>query len=176
MEAARAEGERGLGHTAPNPPVGCVLVRGGRVVARGHHRRAGQRHAEIEALHAAGGRARGATAYVTLEPCSHYGRTPPCAEAVAAAGVARVVSALEDPDPRVHGGGHRTLRAEGIGVQVHYLPVHLHPFYGGRRGQCPRAEAAYDRMLSLPLFPAMTDADADHVIEAVGKGLGFYSR
>lgn len=107
---------RGLGNTWPNPAVGCVLVREGRVVGRGWTQPGGRPHAERVALAQAGDLARGATAYVTLEPCAHHGRTPPCAEALVAAGVARVVSALTDPDPRVRGRGHAILRAAGIAV------------------------------------------------------------
>ncbi|MFV0302533.1 MAG: bifunctional diaminohydroxyphosphoribosylaminopyrimidine deaminase/5-amino-6-(5-phosphoribosylamino)uracil reductase RibD [Paracoccus sp. (in: a-proteobacteria)] len=107
---------RGLGNVWPNPAVGCVLVRAGRVVGRGWTRPGGRPHAERVALDQAGKHARGATAYVTLEPCAHHGRTPPCAEALVAAGVARVVSAMTDPDPRVAGRGHAILRAGGIEV------------------------------------------------------------
>jgi diaminohydroxyphosphoribosylaminopyrimidine deaminase/5-amino-6-(5-phosphoribosylamino)uracil reductase len=103
--------------TDPNPRVGCVLVRDGRVVGEGWHARAGQPHAESNALAAAGEEARGATAYVTLEPCSHHGRTPPCSQALVAAGVTRVVYALDDPDPRVAGRGAAMLHEHGIQVQ-----------------------------------------------------------
>ena len=102
---------RGLGNVWPKPAVGCVLVREGRVVGRGWTQPGGRPHAERRALDMAGASARGATAYVTLEPCAHHGRTPPCAEALVAAGVARVVSALTDPDARVSGRGHAILRA-----------------------------------------------------------------
>ena len=105
---------RGLYTTDPNPRVGCVLVRDGRVVGEGWHERAGGPHAEIEALRAAGGEARGATAYVSLEPCRHHGRTPPCTAALVEAGVARVVAAMEDPDPRNAGAGLAELRAAGV--------------------------------------------------------------
>lgn len=116
MGSALALARRALGTVAPNPAVGCVLVRDGRVVGRGWTQPGGRPHAETEALGRAGGLARGATAYVTLEPCSHWGRTPPCADALTAAGVARVVAAVEDPDPRVSGGGLARLRAGGIEV------------------------------------------------------------
>jgi diaminohydroxyphosphoribosylaminopyrimidine deaminase / 5-amino-6-(5-phosphoribosylamino)uracil reductase len=114
LELAR----RGLGETNPNPMVGCVLVKRGRVVGEGWHRRAGGPHAEVQALRAAGGAARGATAYVTLEPCAHQGRTPPCAPALLLAGVRRVVAALRDPNPVVNGRGLASLRRAGLEVAV----------------------------------------------------------
>ncbi len=112
---------RGLFTTQPNPRVGCVLVRDGEVVGEGWHERAGEPHAEVHALRAAGARARGATAYVTLEPCSHHGRTPPCADALVRAGVARVVAACADPNPKVAGGGLARLRGAGIRVETGLL-------------------------------------------------------
>lgn len=118
MSAALALGRRGLGTTAPNPPVGCLLVNDGRVVGRGWTQPGGRPHAETEALRRAGAEARGATAYVTLEPCAHRGRTPPCADALIEAGVARVVSALNDPDSRVAGSGLTKLAAAGIAVEA----------------------------------------------------------
>lgn len=109
--------ERGLYTTQPNPRVGCIIARDGEAIGEGWHERAGEPHAEVFALRAAGMRARGATAYVTLEPCAHYGRTPPCADALVEAGVARVVAACEDPNPKTAGGGLRRLREAGIEVQ-----------------------------------------------------------
>jgi diaminohydroxyphosphoribosylaminopyrimidine deaminase/5-amino-6-(5-phosphoribosylamino)uracil reductase len=116
MAEALRLAEQGLYTTQPNPRVGCVIAHGAQVVGRGFHRRAGEPHAEVHALAEAGARARGATAYVTLEPCAHHGRTPPCAEALVAAGVARVVAALADPFPAVDGRGLARLREAGIDV------------------------------------------------------------
>jgi diaminohydroxyphosphoribosylaminopyrimidine deaminase/5-amino-6-(5-phosphoribosylamino)uracil reductase len=121
MRAAITLARRGLGNCWPNPSVGCVLVREGRVVGRGATAAGGRPHAETQALAMAGEAARGATAYVTLEPCSHHGRTPPCADALIAAGIARVVVAATDPDPRVNGAGLSRLRAAGIVVEVGLL-------------------------------------------------------
>ena len=118
MEAALNLGERSLGLAAPNPSVGALLVKDGIVVGRGVTAPGGRPHAEAIAIAEAGEAARGATLYVTLEPCSHTGGTPPCVESVLAAGVARVVSALEDPNPRVAGQGHARLRAAGVEVVV----------------------------------------------------------
>jgi diaminohydroxyphosphoribosylaminopyrimidine deaminase/5-amino-6-(5-phosphoribosylamino)uracil reductase len=114
MARALQLAERGMWTTTPNPRVGCVLTRDGEVIGEGWHEKAGEPHAEVNALRAAGERVRGATAYVTLEPCSHHGRTPPCAEALAAAGVSRVVAAMSDPNPLVAGKGLAMLRAAGI--------------------------------------------------------------
>ena len=114
MARALRLAERALWTTTPNPRVGCVLVRDGWVVGEGWHEKVGEPHAEVLALNAAGRRARGATAYVTLEPCSHHGRTPPCAEALIEAGVARVVAAMTDPNPLVAGKGLALLEAAGI--------------------------------------------------------------
>jgi diaminohydroxyphosphoribosylaminopyrimidine deaminase / 5-amino-6-(5-phosphoribosylamino)uracil reductase len=118
MAHALALGRRGLGRTWPNPAVGCVIVAGGRVVGRGWTQPGGRPHAEAGALAQAGAAARRGTAYVSLEPCAHHGRTPPCAEALVRAGVARVVTALEDPDPRVAGRGHAILRQAGVAVET----------------------------------------------------------
>ncbi|MBO9715570.1 MAG: bifunctional diaminohydroxyphosphoribosylaminopyrimidine deaminase/5-amino-6-(5-phosphoribosylamino)uracil reductase RibD, partial [Pseudoxanthomonas sp.] len=116
MVQALALAARGLYTARPNPMVGCVIARDGKVVGEGWHPRTGEPHAEVFALRQAGERARGATAYVTLEPCAHFGRTPPCADALVQAGVARVVAAMRDPFPRVDGAGFARLQAAGIEV------------------------------------------------------------
>jgi len=121
MRRALALAARGQGETNPNPMVGSVVVRNRRIVGEGWHRRAGGPHAEVVALAAAGPRARGGTLYVSLEPCSHQGRTSPCAPQVAAAGIARVVAAMGDPNPRVGGRGFAQLRAAGVAVDVGLL-------------------------------------------------------
>lgn len=113
--------QRGLNTTQPNPRVGCVIAHGDETVGSGWHQRAGEPHAEVHALREAGARTHGATAYVTLEPCAHHGRTPPCADALVAAGVARVVVAAEDPFPQVAGRGIGKLRASGIAVDTGLL-------------------------------------------------------
>jgi len=128
MQLALTLGRRGLGRTWPNPAVGAVVVKDGVIVGRGWTQPGGRPHAEPEALRRAGDAARGATLYVTLEPCSHFGKSPPCADAIIEAGITRVVSAIEDPNPEVAGQGHGKLRAAGIAVDV---------------GLC-RTEAAYD--------------------------------
>jgi len=118
MQAALALARRGLGSVWPNPAVGCVLVKDGRVVGRGWTQPGGRPHGETEALKRAGDAAQGATAYVSLEPCCHWGRTPPCTDALVAAGVARVQMPIEDPDPRVSGQGIARLRAAGVAVEI----------------------------------------------------------
>src|SRR3954465_6910237 len=118
MQLALALGRRGQGRTWPNPAVGAVVVKDGVIVGRGWTQPGGRPHAEPEALRRAGEAARGATLYVTLEPCSHFGKSPPCVDAVIASGIARVVSAIEDPNPEVAGQGHAKLRAAGITVEV----------------------------------------------------------
>ncbi|HYD49728.1 MAG TPA: bifunctional diaminohydroxyphosphoribosylaminopyrimidine deaminase/5-amino-6-(5-phosphoribosylamino)uracil reductase RibD [Terriglobales bacterium] len=121
MRRALQLARRGVGYTSPNPPVGAVIVRRGQIIAEGYHRRAGAAHGEAEALANAGDRARGATLYVTLEPCAHHGRTPPCVDAVLAAGVKRVVIGSIDPNPRVAGGGAQRLLAAGLSVTTGML-------------------------------------------------------
>ena len=116
MSLALILGRRGLGNAWPNPAVGAVVVKDGVLVARGWTQPGGRPHAEVEALRRAGESARGATLYATLEPCSHHGKTPPCVDAIMAAGIARVVSALEDPNPKIAGQGHARLTSQGIDV------------------------------------------------------------
>lgn len=118
MAQALALAARGRGLCSPNPMVGAVIVSAGRLVGQGFHARAGAAHAEVEALGEAGNQARDATLYVTLEPCNHHGRTPPCVDAIRAAGIRRVVVAVGDPNPRVAGGGTRALRAAGLDVRL----------------------------------------------------------
>lgn len=135
MSLALALGARGLGHVWPNPAVGAVLVRpgltGGRIVGRGWTQAGGRPHAETMALAQAGDQARGATAYVSLEPCAHHGQTPPCADALIAAGIVRIVSALEDPDPRVAGQGHARLRQAGVAVTTGLLAAEAERIHQG---------------------------------------------
>src|ERR1700761_1161022 len=121
MRAALALARRGLGTTWPNPSVGCVIVRDGRVVGRGYTAPGGRPHAEPAALAMAGTQAKGATVYVTLEPCCHWGRSPPCTDALIAAGVSRIVVAATDPDPRVNGEGLEKLRTAGIEIETGLL-------------------------------------------------------
>lgn len=116
MQLAIREARKGIGRTSPNPCVGAVVVKNNRLLATGFHRKAGTPHAEVHALRAAGAKARGATIYVTLEPCNHTGRTPPCTQAILAAGIKRVVVGMLDPNPLVAGGGCQTLAAHGLAV------------------------------------------------------------
>ncbi|OGC93462.1 MAG: riboflavin biosynthesis protein RibD [candidate division Zixibacteria bacterium RBG_16_53_22] len=133
MAKAFCLAEKGLGYTSPNPPVGAILIKNGEIVGAGYHRKAGLPHAEIEALKKAGEHARGATLVVTLEPCSHFGKTPPCADALIAAGVSKVVSATCDPNPVVSGSGYGKLRDAGIevvdGVMKNYSREFYRPYF-----------------------------------------------
>ncbi|MBC7146927.1 MAG: bifunctional diaminohydroxyphosphoribosylaminopyrimidine deaminase/5-amino-6-(5-phosphoribosylamino)uracil reductase RibD [Thioclava marina] len=131
MSLALTLARRGLGNVWPNPAVGCVIVNAGRIVGRGWTQPGGRPHAEVRALAQAGEAARGATAYVTLEPCAHYGKTPPCSLALIEAGVSRVVSAMEDPDPRVAGGGHAMLREAGIAVETGVMEAEARDLQAG---------------------------------------------
>ena len=151
MARALALAERGLETTQPNPRVGCVLAQGGQIVGEGWHERAGEPHAEVNALRAAGPRAVGATAYVTLEPCSHHGRTPPCVEALIAARVARVIFALEDPNPRVRGQGAQALRRAGIVVDSGLLAAEAAELNPGflKRMRCGRPWVRVKLAMSL---------------------------
>lgn len=121
MEIALKEASKGIYTTSPNPAVGCVLVRNGKIIGSGYHHKAGQPHAEVMAMHDAHDDIKGATAYVTLEPCSHYGRTPPCAKTLREAGVSRVVIAIADPNPLVSGRGMRMLQEGGVEVELGML-------------------------------------------------------
>ncbi len=123
MSRALKLAQQGLYSASPNPRVGCVITKDNQVVGEGWHRKAGEPHAEIVALAQAGGRARGSTAYVTLEPCSHFGRTPPCVDALVEARVARVVAAMEDPNPQINGRGLERLRAQGVDVRCGLLEL-----------------------------------------------------
>lgn len=150
---------RGLGRTFPNPPVGAVFVRGTRVVGEGWHRRAGGPHAEVVALRAAGDRARGATLYLTLEPCTHFGRTPPCVDALLPLGLRRVVVAMPDPDPRVRGRGIARLRRAGV-------PVVLGP--GEREARLLTAGHAMRTLRGRPLVSLKLATTLDGRIATAG--------
>ena len=123
MREALRQARKGLGRTSPNPAVGAVVVRDGRILAKGYHRKAGLAHAEVEVLSKLGGRADGGTLYVNLEPCNHYGRTPPCTEAILGSGLKRVVVGMNDPNPLVSGGGNEFLRQRGIDVTTGVLEM-----------------------------------------------------
>jgi diaminohydroxyphosphoribosylaminopyrimidine deaminase/5-amino-6-(5-phosphoribosylamino)uracil reductase len=129
MERAFSLAKKGLGYTSPNPPVGAILIKEGQIVGAGYHRKAGLPHAEIEALKKAGEKARGSTLIVTLEPCSHYGKTPPCTEALITAGIAQVVCATNDPNPVVSGSGLAALCRAGIEVIENVMNDYAREFY-----------------------------------------------
>ena len=153
---------RGLYTTQPNPRVGCVLVRDGAIVGEGWHRKAGEPHAERNALADAGSNARGATAYVTLEPCSHHGRTPPCADGLIEAGVARVVAAMVDPNPQVAGSGLQRLRAAGIDTDSGILETEAAALNPGfiRRMSTGRPYVRGKLAMSLDGRTAMANGDS----------------
>jgi diaminohydroxyphosphoribosylaminopyrimidine deaminase/5-amino-6-(5-phosphoribosylamino)uracil reductase len=151
MRLALSLGARGVGLVWPNPAVGCVIVKEGRIVGRGFTRPGGRPHAETEALAQAGDAARGATVYVGLEPCAHHGETPPCAGALVQAGVARVVTPMEDPDPRVSGKGHAILRAAGIAVETGLLETEARHLQAGFLSRIGRGRP----MLTLKLAQSL---------------------
>lgn len=151
MALALTLAARGLGAVAPNPAVGCVIVQGSTIVGRGWTQTGGRPHAETVALAQAGDLARGSTVYVTLEPCAHHGATPPCADALVAARVARVVSAVTDPDPRVSGRGHALLRAAGVAVQEGVLEAEARELNAGFLSRVIRARPWLTLKLALTL-------------------------
>ncbi|MEJ2397345.1 MAG: bifunctional diaminohydroxyphosphoribosylaminopyrimidine deaminase/5-amino-6-(5-phosphoribosylamino)uracil reductase RibD [Gammaproteobacteria bacterium] len=153
---------RGLFTTDPNPRVGCVLVKDGQIIGEGWHARAGEAHAEVHALRQAGERAQGATAYVSLEPCSHHGRTPPCSEALLAAQLARVVLAMSDPNPQVAGKGIRQLQEAGIQVETGLLESEARALNPGfiRRMQFRRPYLRNKLAMSLDGRTAMANGDS----------------
>ncbi len=161
MRRALALAARGLGRTFPNPPVGAVLVRGGRVVGEGFHARAGGPHAEINAIRAARARARGAELFVTLEPCSHHGRTPPCVEALLDLGLRRVVVGVHDPNPRVRGRGIRRLRRAGIPVTVGVEAAAAHELVAGFRSRVLRGRPLVTLKLAVTLDGRIAAAGGD---------------
>ena len=174
MRRALVVAERGRRTAAPNPWVGCVLVRDGQVVAEGFHRRAGEPHAEARALAAAGERARGSTAYVTLEPCAHFGRTPPCVDGLIAAAVRRVVIGVLDPDPRVAGRGVARLRAAGIEVSQDVLASEvvdsLAPYLHQRR--TGRAFCVLKSAMSLDGRTAAADGTSKWITSSAARADG----
>ncbi len=165
MARALALARRGVTGTDPNPRVGCVLVAGEQVVGEGWHRRAGEGHAEAVALDAAGARARGATAYVSLEPCNHHGRTPPCTDALIRAGVARVVYAHDDPNPAVAGRGAARLRAAGIEVRGGVLAAQASDLNAGfiQRMRTGRPRVTVKLAASLDGRTAMADGESQWI-------------
>lgn len=171
MARALTLGERGRLTSAPNPWVGCLIVRDGAVIGEGYHRRAGEPHAEGHALRQAGQGARGATAYVTLEPCAHHGRTPPCVDALVRAGVRRVVVAVLDPDPRVAGRGVMGLRAAGIqvdiGICAKEAAASLLPYLHQRR--TGRAYCVLKAAVSIDGRTAATDGSARWITGAAAR-------
>jgi len=157
--------KKGLYTTDPNPRVGCVIVRDGEVVGRGWHKKAGSGHAEVNALKEAGERAKGACAYVTLEPCSHYGRTPPCAEALIDAGVSRVIAAMKDPNPAVSGRGFALLSAKGISVASGLLESQARDLNPGfiKRMECQRPWVRIKMAISVDGRTAMQSGESQWI-------------
>ncbi len=163
MARALQLAERGRFSTHPNPRVGCVLVADGKIVGEGFHQRAGQAHAEVNALAQAGARARGATAYVTLEPCAHQGRTPPCVQALQAAGVARVIAAMVDPNPQVAGQGLAMLAAAGIATASGLLEAQAQALNPGFISRMTRQRPFVRLKLAGSLDGRSAMADGDSV-------------
>lgn len=171
MALALQLAEQGLYSTDPNPRVGCVLVKDGQLVGQGFHERAGEAHAEVHALAMAGEQAKGATAYVSLEPCAHFGRTPPCADALVKAGVSRVVSAMQDPNPLVAGKGHQRLRDAGVSVSYGLLAEQARAL---NPGFCKRMEQGlpYVRVklaMSLDGRTAMASGESQWITGAAAR-------
>ncbi len=171
MALALRLAERGLYSTDPNPRVGCVLVRNGVVLGQGWHARAGGAHAEAAALADAGGDARGASAYVTLEPCSHHGRTPPCSNALIEAGVRRVVAAMEDPNPQVAGSGLAQLRAAGVETEVGLMAAQAEALNAGfvMRMRHGRPLVRCKLAMSLDGRTAMADGESKWITGAAAR-------
>lgn len=163
--------DRGRYSTSPNPRVGCVIVRNGEIVGEGWHQYAGEAHAEVNALAVAGQAAKGATAYVTLEPCSHTGKTGPCSQALVAAGVTRVVSAMEDPNPEVSGRGHKLLRDKGVDVDIGVMAEQaaaLNPgFIKRMRSGLPRVRCKL--AMSLDGRTAMANGESQWITGAAAR-------
>ncbi len=171
MALALRLAERGLYSTDPNPKVGCVLVRDGVVLGQGWHERAGGPHAEVAALADAGGDARGASAYVTLEPCSHHGRTPPCSNALIEAGVRRVVAAMQDPNPQVAGSGLAQLRAAGVETNVGLMAAQAEALNAGfiMRMRHGRPLVRCKLAMSLDGRTAMADGESKWITGAAAR-------
>jgi diaminohydroxyphosphoribosylaminopyrimidine deaminase/5-amino-6-(5-phosphoribosylamino)uracil reductase len=168
MARALQLAERGRYTTQPNPRVGCVIVSKGDNVGEGWHQRAGEPHAEVRALNAAGEQARGATVYVTLEPCSHFGRTPPCADALVKAGVARVVAAMQDPNPAVAGSGLQKLKDAGIAVDCGVMQVQAELLNAGfiKRMQAGLPRVVSKQAMSLDGRTAMASGESQWITGA----------
>ena len=162
---------RGLETAQPNPRVGCVIARDGRIVGEGWHARAGEAHAEVMALRAAGSDAAGATAYVTLEPCAHHGRTPPCVDALLQAQVARVVFAVADPNPRVNGLGARRLREQGVQVESGLLAPEAHALNEGffKRMRAGRPWVRVKVAMSLDGRTALANGESRWITAAAAR-------
>lgn len=162
---------KGMYTTHPNPRVGCVLVKNNQIIGEGYHVRAGDGHAEVNALAQAGENARDATAYITLEPCAHHGRTPPCSQALIDAGVARVVSAMQDPNPQVAGNGHAQLQAAGIEVEVGVMQMQAESLNPGylKRMRAGRPFVRSKLAMSLDGRTAMASGESKWITSAAAR-------